>query len=244
MNQTVIITGASSGLGLSLAQRFSKRQDTVYGVSSSRRNWKEAKERVNSKELFFLSQVDATSETQVKGFISKIVKTRKSIDILINNAGYANRPVKTEEESLRELQKNISSNLITTFLMCKYVLPILKKQKKGWMINISSYAGKRAVPLLGAYSASKFGVVALTQSIAKENLELTGFKCVAVCPGGINTQMREKLFGREDARRQQNADFVADKILEIIEGRIAVPSGGDVVIRHGQVTAVNPPPEA
>ena len=244
MNQTVIITGASSGLGLSLAERFCKRGDTVYGVSLSQRNWKEAKRRIGTNARFFLSQIDAASETQIKSFVSKIVKAEKAVDILINNAGYANRPARVEEESLRELQKNISANLISTFLMCKYTLPILKKQKKGWIINIASYAGKRAVPLLGAYSASKFGVVALTQSIAKENLDTAGFKCVAICPGGINTKMREKLFGKEDAERQQSASFVTNKILEIIEGRIAVPSGGDVVIRHGQVTAVNPPAEA
>ena len=60
----------------------------------------------------------------------------------------------------------------------------------------------------------------------------------------MNTQLRTKLFGREDAERQQSTDFVADKIMEIIEGKIVVQSGGDIVIRHGRVTAINPAPEA
>ena len=127
--------------------------------------------------------------------------------------------------------------------MCKYTLPLLKEQKRGWIINIASMAGKRAVPSLGAYSVAKFGVTALTQSIAKENPS-AGFRCITVCPGGMNTEMRAKLFGRKDAERQQSADFVADKILEILDGKIQVESGGDLVIRHGRITAINPLPEA
>ena len=165
------------------------------------------------------------------------------IDVLINNAGYGNKTSRLEKETLKEFQKNLSGNLVSTFLMCKYTVPLFQKQKSGWIVNISSMAGKRAVPLLGAYSASKFGVIALSQSIAKENLS-SGFRCITVCPGGMNTAMRAKIFGKDDAARQQSPDFVADKILEILDGTLEVESGGDILIRHGKITAINPPPEA
>ncbi len=149
-----------------------------------------------------------------------------------------------EDQSLAELQNNLTHNLVSAFLVCKATLPIFRKQKKGVIINISSMAGKRAVPRLSAYSASKFGIVALSQAIAKENADLVELKCFTVCPGGMNTEMRAKLFGREDAERQQTPEFVAEKIMEVLEGEIDVESGGDIVIRHGQITAINPLPGA
>lgn len=243
MKQIVVITGAASGLGLSLSQKFLGLGAAVYGATKTRSHWSEAKRRLVRYSHFLLSQVDVTSEAEVRQFISGIVKKEGRIDILINNAGYASRPVPVDEENLREFQKNLSSNLVSAFLMCKHSIPVLRRQKEGWIFNVSSFAGKRAVPHLAAYSASKFGVVALTQSIAKENSD-AGFKCVTVCPGGMNTEMRASLFGKEDAERQQSPDFVAEKIVEIVQGKIPIESGGDIVIRHSQITAINPLPKA
>ena len=100
-------------------------------------------------------------------------------------------------------------------------------------------AGVRAVPLLSAYSASKFGVLALTQAIAKEN-QNTPIKCISISPGGINTEMRQKVF--KDAKKQQTTKFVADKIIKIVEGELPIPSGNNVIIRHGKITAIQPLP--
>lgn len=241
MNRIVVVTGASSGLGLSLSKLFIKEGDTVYGITRTKKSWTAAKKILPSSNNFHLHQSDLSIERNVQSLISKISRREKRIDILINNAGYANRRASVEKETLRELQRNLSANLITSFLMCKHALPLFKKQREGWIINISSMAGKRAVPFLGAYSISKFAVVALTQSMAKENPD-AGFKCVTVCPGGMNTGMRSKIFGTGDARRQQNPDYVAQKILEMVKGEIRVPSGGDISIRHGQVTAIDAPP--
>ncbi len=242
MSQVAVITGAGAGLGLSLAERFISQGNKVYGLTLTKRHWSRARKRIPSPR-FILTQIDVTSETKVKRFLLQLIRKEKRMDVLINNAGYVNQPVKLEKDSLRELHKNLSTNLISVFLMCKYALPFFKKKNQGWIINISSMAGKRAVPSLGGYSASKFGVLALTQAMAKENLD-AGFRCITVCPGGMNTEMRVTCFGEEDARRQQSPDFVADKIMEIIGGTIEVPSGGDIVIRHSQVSAINPPPEA
>jgi len=243
MSRIVIITGASSGLGLSLAKRFTELGDEVLGISRTKIHWPETKKQLRGKKNFSLIQLDVTSEQAVKQLLNRIYKAKKRVDILINNAGYAARSVSTEKLTLSEFNKNIEHNLISTFLMCKYTIPIFQRQGKGLMINISSMAGKRAVPRLVAYSVSKFGVVALTQAIAKEN-EGSGWKCFTVCPGGMNTEMRAKLFGRADARRQQSSNFVADIIMKVVDGKIRVSSGGDIVIRHGKVTAINALPPA
>ena len=94
-----------------------------------------------------------------------------------------------------------------------------------------------------SYSAAKFGVLALSQAVAKENAE-TGLQCITICPGGRNTDMRRELFGAEDAVRQQTPEFVAGIMTQITEGKLTVLSGGHIVIRHSKITGVFPPPEA
>lgn len=241
MGKIILITGASSGLGLSLSERFVQRGDTVYGLTLTRKNWSAAQKRIPDSRRFFLFQGDASSEAAVKRFVTSVHRKEGRLDGLVHSAGYGGKVERLEEQSLGEFQKHLSLNLLSTFLLCKHAIPFLKKQKESWFIAVSSMAGKRALPRLGAYSASKFGVVALMQTAAKENPE-PGFRCFTVCPGGMHTPMREKLFGKEDAKRQQSPDFVAEQILKVLEGEIEVPSGGDIVIRHGQVVAVNPAP--
>jgi len=185
MNQVIIITGASSGLGLSLAKKFIQLGDIVYGVSKTKKRWKHAEQTVNDSGRFSLYEVDVTSESQVRSFISLVHKKAGRIQTLINSAGYAGRLANIQDLELEEFQKNVSGNLISSFLMCKYTIPILRKQKSGLIVNVSSMAGKRAVPRLGAYSASKFGVLALSQSIA--NTAFGGSMCTISTGNGITS---------------------------------------------------------
>ncbi|OGW79379.1 MAG: hypothetical protein A3G33_03295 [Omnitrophica bacterium RIFCSPLOWO2_12_FULL_44_17] len=242
MNRTIFITGASTGLGLSLSKGFMEAGDTVIGITKTKRHWPKALKQVNSNSKFKLICADLTKEKAVAALVKKIQKAFPKIDILINNAGYIDHVSRVEKTSAREFKNNFEINLFSAFLMCKTVLPIFIKQKSGLIINISSMAGKRAVPRLAGYSASKFGVLALSQCIAKENIE-NNIKCFTICPGGMNTEMREKVFGKEDAQKQQAPDFVADVIMKTVSGEIPVDSGGDIVIRHGKITAINPVPE-
>jgi NAD(P)-dependent dehydrogenase (short-subunit alcohol dehydrogenase family) len=243
MNTVVVITGASSGLGLSLAKRFLRDRDHVFGISKTKRHWKTALSETGKAASFSLTELDATRESSVSRYLKAVLKKAGKIDIVINNAGYSGALVPVDGLSVSEVSKHFKQNLLSAFVVSKNALPILKKQSKSLIINISSMAGKRAVPGLFAYSASKFGILALSQCVAKENRN-SGLSCVTVCPGGINTEMRAKIFGKSDAQKQQTPDFVADIIFQITSGQIKVESGGDVVIRHGKITAINPSPDA
>lgn len=240
MKQIVVITGVCGGLGLELAKKFVQSGDTVFGIDLKKKQT--VCDAVGSSK-FKLLTADLTSEKSVKTVLAGIRKRAGKIDLLINNAGYCGPLTRVEDLSLKEFRKHMKCNLLASFLMCKYALPVMLKQKQGLIINISSMAGTRAVPRLMAYSASKFGVLALSQSIAKENIG-TGLKCVTVCPGGMNTRMRSKLFGAEDAARQQTPEFMADIIFQVAKDKIQVLSGGHIVIRYGKITEIAPPPAA
>lgn len=241
--RNVIVTGANRGLGLSLTQKFLAKGDRVFAVSRTKSGMQEAARVLGAGGNWIPFICDLASPGQVRRLIYRIAKKAGRIDILINNAGYGGGLGRIEDVSVRELERHLAVNLKAAFFACKYAVPFFLAQKSGLIINVSSMAGKRAVPRLFPYSAAKFGVLALSQCVAKEN-EGTGLKCVTVCPGGMNTRMRSDIFGLEDAARQQSADFVADVMLKVIGDEIHVESGGDIVIRHGQVSAVNPPPAA
>lgn len=109
-------------------------------------------------------------------------------------------------------------------------------------MNVSSMAGVRAVPRIAGYSASKFGVLAMTEAIAKENPDW--LKAITICPGGMNTKMRSDLFGKEDASRQQTPAFVASKMMQILKDEIPVLSASHIVIRHSRITQIMVPPNS
>ncbi len=257
MNRRVIITGASRGLGRSLAEKFAAAGDEVIGVSRTRKNWKalpdfpgagkmpaRAGGKTSSAGSLTMAQVDLTSEAQVKAFCQKMARQGKPVDILINNAGIGGTLQPVALTPLKDFEQMIRSNLTSAFLLTKHLIPVFRKQGNGGLIlNISSMAGIRGVPKLFAYSASKYGMAALTQCVAKENSD-TSLKCLNICPGGMNTEMRAALFGQKDADKQQSPDFVASVIMDIVEDRFPVASGSDVVIRHGKIFAVNPMPTA
>jgi NAD(P)-dependent dehydrogenase (short-subunit alcohol dehydrogenase family) len=242
MKRIIVITGASRGLGLALAKQFTDLGDTVYGISRTRKYWSLAKKVVPSAHFKLLAG-DLTKERTVKNLLTGIKRKAGRIDILINNAGYCAPLAPLEDVSLKEFREHFKQNLDSVFLMCKYAIPFMKKQPRALLMNVSSMAGVRSVPRLVSYSASKFGVLALSQAVAKEN-DGTGLRCITVCPGGMNTEMRRELFGNEDAVRQQTPEFVADIMVQIAEGKLEVLSGGHIIIRHSKITGVFPPPAA
>lgn len=227
-----MISGVSSGIGLELAQLALNENFEVYGVSLTENNWLSVRQLLGNPSSLHLYTCDVSNYDKVKAFIGTVVEGEGKIDLLINNAGYIDSGYRLEELPNEEFERNIAVNLNSVFYMCKEALPYMKDQE-ALIINVSSNAGKRAVPKIAAYSAAKFGVVALSQSIAKENLE-TGPICYCVCPGGTNTPMRQKIFG--DADQQQSATFVAEQIFKLLDTDI--PSGSDIVVRHSKV-AVN-----
>ena len=109
--------------------------------------------------------------------------------------------------------------------------------KESWICNISSQAGKRAVPNLAAYSATKFALIGMTQALSKEN-DWSNLSCISVCPAGMNTDMRESLFGIKDAQKQQTSMSVAKIIKNILTKTIPVENGSEILIKNGRIQRI------
>jgi NAD(P)-dependent dehydrogenase (short-subunit alcohol dehydrogenase family) len=236
-----LVTGASRGLGLELSKQLIQKGWHVFGVSRSQAHWATAKKKIPSKN-FHLIQADVSSASSVADLFQLIKKTSPRIDLLVNSAAYGGSLQRIEETSAEEFEMHLKQNLLSVFLMCRAAFPFLKKSKSPLVMNVSSMAGVRGVPKIAGYSASKFGVLAMTEVFAKENLEW--LKVVTICPGGMNTKMRSDLFGKEDAARQQTPAFVSEKMMQILNDEIPVLTASHVVIRHGKITQIMVPPNS
>ena len=177
--QVVLITGANEGLGYSLAKKF---VIDGYNVVGTYRNEKKLE---NIKVLPI--KCDIRSETDIKNAIFQIKKSFRRIDILVNNAGIR------IESSVKDMTSKmwadvINTNLTGTFLMTKYAMPLLRKSDSPIIINVSSIRGLYGGKNLSAYSASKFGIIGFSQSLAEE-LKNDGIKVYSICPAAMDTNM-------------------------------------------------------
>ena len=223
-DKIVVLTGASSGIGYSLLKYFISEGAIVYASS---RNEREITEK--DKQECHFELLDLSDEVNVEKYTKVVLQKENRVDILINNAGVAHNLALIEEMNWEMFNSIIKDNVMPTFNMIKYIMPIMKKNNSGTVINISSRAGRRAVPKLSAYTAAKFAVRGLTESVAKEVQE-TGIKCVTISPAGVNTGMRAMVFGKEDAENQQDTSRITDIISKTLLGELQVSNGSDIVI--------------
>ena len=147
-DKIVVISGGTKGLGKEIAKLLTKSGCKVLICSRN----KPVNDCPEDKWYYAWKQVDISKDEEVQNFINWIKKEYGKIDILINNAGFVGELKPLEKITLEELEEYININFIGTFLMTKYLLPIIDQSNESWLINISSQAGKKAVPNLSIYS--------------------------------------------------------------------------------------------
>lgn len=205
-SQIILITGASSGFGKFTAQMLSEQGHIVYGTS------RKPSENMNNVKMLV---VDVTSPLSIRQAVEQIISEQGRIDVLINNAGIGiggALELATEDE----VSKQMNTNFFGVVNMCREVLPLMRKARKGKIINISSIGGVMGIPYQGFYSASKFAVEGYSEALA---LEVHPFhiKVCLVEPGDFNTGFTDNRNISEQTRL--NADYRESflKSLEIIE---------------------------
>jgi 3-oxoacyl-[acyl-carrier protein] reductase len=204
LGKVVLVTGGSRGIGAAIATMMAKAGATV-AITYSRRK-QEAKRiaqqvaRTGSECLII--QVDVASPASVRRAVRTVIDHYGRIDVLVNNAGVWKRGEigKMTEEQWDE---TLDINLKGTFLFCNAVVPSMKKQKQGRIINIASTAGQRGEPFYSHYAASKGGMIAFTKAIAAE-IAPFGINANCVSPGWVYTDMTSHVLDDRRRIRQVN----------------------------------------
>jgi 3-oxoacyl-[acyl-carrier protein] reductase len=220
---TAIVTGSTRGIGKETALLLLKNGMNVIISSKSQDSVDNAIQDIylkfpSKKENILGLKCDVSKYSDIKSLVDISIKRFEGIDILVNNAGiiYYRSLIDTTEE---EWNKNIDTNLKSVFLFTKEVLPHMIKNKSGGVIvNVSSSAGKSGFPNLSAYCASKFGIIGLTESIAKEVTD-NNVKVMAICPGGVDTDMIKDIVNEGydlSSRNLMKPQQVAKKIYDMI----------------------------
>ena len=183
-NKKIIISAGASGIGWATAKVCLSKGATVF-ISDIEKKFlnKVKKNPLNNKRLFSY-ECDASNENDVKNLFKQISKKTKKIDALINNVGVAGPTGTIEKLKSKDWEQTLKINVISHFYFTKLAIPMLKKNKGGSIVNLSSGAGIMGFPLRSPYAASKWAVIGITKTLA---MELGKFKIRvnAICPGTI-----------------------------------------------------------
>lgn len=182
-SKIILITGASSGIGKASAEYLTKQGYTVFGTSRYPGSYP-------APENFTMLQMDVTDETTIANAIAKIIETEGHLDVLINNAGYGIAGT-IEDTSIDKVQEQFDTLFFGTVRVINKVLPIMKNQNSGMIINISSIGGLIGLPYQAYYSAAKFALEGFTEALYKE-LYSSNIHTVLIEPGDFKTGFTAK----------------------------------------------------
>jgi len=209
MSKVVLITGASTGLGESIGAYLVQKGHIVYGTSRSIEG---------QTKPFHTLDMDVTRSESIAGAVQRIINEQGRIDVLINNAGLGiAAPV--ESVSIDDVERVFSTNVFGIIRTCQGVLPQMRQQRSGLIINISSIGSETGLPFRGVYSASKAAVDRLTEALRIE-LAAFGVQACYVQPGGVQTAInRNRLRASLPAGNVYKAAF--ERTYELIDESVS-----------------------
>jgi len=225
-DKVVIITGASSGIGLACAKTFAAAGANVVLAARHADKLNAIKEEFQSKGWQALTVVtDVSKEEDCKRLIDETIRGFGKIDVLINNAGLSMRAL-FEDVDLKVIRELMDINFWGTVYSTKYALPYLLKAK-GSIVGMSSIAGKKGLPGRTGYSASKFAMEGFLETLRTENLK-KGLHVLVACPGFTATNIRKTALSKDgsaqgesprDEGNMMSAEEVAKRIYNAIQHR-------------------------
>ncbi len=181
MKKTVLITGASSGFGKLTAKKFASRGWNVVATMRNMQN----NDMYKDEENIHVLKLDVTKKETIRNTVNTAIEKFGKIDVLVNNAGYGIAGF-LEEADEEEIRVQFDTNVIGLINVIQEVVPYMRQEKSGKIINITSIGGNVAVPMFSLYSSTKFAVEGLSRSLAYELKEF-GIDVKTVAPGGYKT---------------------------------------------------------
>lgn len=184
-NRVVLVTGASSGIGYHCAAHLNQLGYRVYGTS--RRAGQILRgEPGNGRYPFPMIQMDVNDESSVEEGINLLMREQSRLDVVVNSAGYG-LAGSVEDTSSDEARQQFDTNFFGVLRVCRVVLPIMRRQQYGYIVNVGSIAGNIGVPFQSIYSASKFALEGLSEALRLE-VEPYGIRVVLLVLGNYRTE--------------------------------------------------------
>ena len=236
--KTVLVTGATRGIGLAIAEEFSKAGANVAICASRETGLAQAAEKLTAYGVRVYTQVVNIARAEdCDRFVENVLKEFGQIDVLVNNAGITkdNLTVRMREEDFDTV---IDVNLKGTFLMSKAVLKVMFKKRSGSIVNISSVVGEMGNPGQANYVASKAGIIGLTKTFAKE-FGSRNVRVNAVAPGFVQTAMTEQLSEEVKAKALESVPLKRFAQTQDIAKAVLFLASDDAAYSTGHVLAVN-----
>jgi short-subunit dehydrogenase len=232
----VLLTGATSGIGKYTAMALAQAGYPLALVARSEDKLQQICAEIEALHIqgavaSYVSQ-DLTELTSLESMIEKIEKDRGSIGVLINNAGMGYiKPLL--ETPIQEWQQVLDLNLTAIFALTQSVVRRMVERREGLVVNLCSIAAQRTFPNWGAYSASKFALLALSRTLAQE-VRSSGVRVTALCPGAVDTPLWDSLDAGFDRTQMLSPETVAQWIVQtlalppqaVLEEAILMPSAG------------------
>ena len=205
MNKVIIITGASSGFGKAVAERLAKGGHKVYGICR----------RAMDNNAITYMQGDVRDSERIKQIVKEIYEKEQRIDVLINNAGMGIGGA-LEMAKIEEIQTQMGVNFMGCVNMCQQVLPYMRKQRHGRIINLSSIGGVMGLPYQGFYSASKFAIEGFSEALSAE-VKGFGITVSMVEPGDFATNFTASRKNSESTLNDPDYGPIYKRSLGLIE---------------------------